>query len=287
MANQQVTKQSQNGLKRFNAMLENTRTQEYLSSVLGEKKQTFVGNMVALVANSKMLMDCDPSTVMFSCLKSAALDLSLDPVLGLSYVIPFRDNKNNTTVATWQLGSKGYVQLALRSAQFRKLNVRDVREGEIVDEDFVSGEMRFKRLQKDRESAPIVGYVAYMQLVNGFEKQLYMSVEELESHAKRFSQTYRRGYGPWADKYMKSQMMEKTVLKRLLSKYAPLSVEMRDAIRSDFAVLGENDSVRYIDNEESAIDFDKAQQVAEQFADFDEIVNGEENVKDNNTASDK
>lgn len=287
MANQQVTKQSQNGLKRFNAMLENTRTQEYLSSVLGEKKQTFVGNMVALVANSKMLMDCDPSTVMFSCLKSAALDLSLDPVLGLSYVIPFRDNKNNTTVATWQLGSKGYVQLALRSAQFRKLNVRDVREGEIVDEDFVSGEMRFKRLQKDRESAPIVGYVAYMQLVNGFEKQLYMSVEELESHAKRFSQTYRRGYGPWADQYMKSQMMEKTVLKRLLSKYAPLSVEMRDAIRSDFAVLGENDSVRYIDNEESAIDFDKAQQVAEQFADFDEIVNGEENVKDDNTASDK
>lgn len=287
MANQQVTKQSQNGLKRFNAMLENTRTQEYLSSVLGEKKQTFVGNMVALVANSKMLMDCDPSTVMFSCLKSAALDLSLDPVLGLSYVIPFRDNKNNTTVATWQLGSKGYVQLALRSAQFRKLNVRDVREGEIVDEDFVSGEMRFKRLQKDRESAPIVGYVAYMQLVNGFEKQLYMSVEELESHAKRFSQTYRRGYGPWADQYMKSQMMEKTVLKRLLSKYAPLSVEMRDAIRSDFAVLGENDSVRYIDNEESAIDFDKTQQVAEQFADFDEIVNGEESEKDDNTASDK
>lgn len=285
MANQQVTKQSQNGLKRFNAMLENTRTQEYLSSVLGEKKQTFVGNMVALVANSKMLMDCDPSTVMFSCLKSAALDLSLDPVLGLSYVIPFRDNKNNTTVATWQLGSKGYVQLALRSAQFRKLNVRDVREGEIVDEDFVSGEMRFKRLQKDRESAPIVGYVAYMQLVNGFEKQLYMSVEELESHAKRFSQTYRRGYGPWADQYMKSQMMEKTVLKRLLSKYAPLSVEMRDAIRSDFAVLGENDSVRYIDNEESAIDFDKAQQVAETFADFDEIVNGQETKED--TTSEK
>lgn len=281
MANQQVAKQPQNGLKRFNAMLENTRTQEYLSSVLGEKKQTFVGNMVALVANSKMLMDCDPSTVMFSCLKSAALDLSLDPVLGLSYVIPFRDNKNNTTVATWQLGSKGYVQLALRSAQFRKLNVRDVREGEIVDEDFVSGEMRFKRLQKDRESAHIVGYVAYMQLVNGFEKQLYMSVEELESHAKRFSQTYRRGYGPWADKYMKSQMMEKTVLKRLLSKYAPLSVEMRDAIRSDFAVLGENDSVRYIDNEESAIDFDKAQQVAETFADFDEIVNGDESNESN------
>jgi recombination protein RecT len=159
---------------------------------------------------------------------------------------------------------------------YQKINVRDVREGEIVSEDFVSGDMVFKKLEENRQDAPIIGYVAMFRLVNGFEKQLYMSVEELESHAKRFSQTYRRGYGPWADQYMKSQMMEKTVLKRLLSKYAPLSVEMRDAIRSDFAVLGENDSVRYIDNEESAIDFEKAQQVAETFADFDEIVNGEE-----------
>jgi recombination protein RecT len=213
---------------------------------------------------------------MFSCLKSSALDLSLDPALGLSYVIPFKDNKSGTTVATWQLGARGYVQLALRSSQFKTLNVRDVREGEIIGEDFVSGDMQFKKLEKDREKAPIIGYVAFMRLVNGFEKQLYMTVEELDAHAKRFSQTYRKGYGLWADKEMKQAMCEKTVLKRLLSKYAPLSVEMRDAIVSDSAVLGENNSVRYIDNEENAIDLEKAAAVQKAFEDFDDA----EEVKD-------
>lgn len=275
MANEVMNK-PKTGLQKFNAMLENTRTQDYLESVLGEKKQTFVGNMVALVSNNKALSECDPSTIMFSCLKSSALDLSLDPALGLCYVLPYRDNKSGTTVATWQLGARGYVQLALRSAQFRKLNVRDVREGEIVDEDFVSGELTFRKLQVGRETAPIIGYVAYMQLINGFEKQLYMSVEELDAHAKRFSQTYKKGFGLWADKQMRGAMCEKTVLKRLLSKYAPLSVEMRDAIKSDSAVLGENNSIRYIDNEEDAIDISKAQSLAEKFADFETIEEGKE-----------
>ena len=146
--------------------------------------------------------------------------------------------------------------------------MRDVREGEIVSEDFVSGDMVFKKLEENRQNAPIIGYVAMFRLVNGFEKQLYMSVDELEAHAKRFSQTYRKGYGLWAEKDMKPAMYEKTILKRLLSKYGVLSVEMQSALKSDFGVLGEGDSIRYIDNEENAIDMDKAQEVAEKFADF-------------------
>ena len=270
MANE-VTKKPKTGLQKFNAMLENTRTQEYLTNVLGEKKQTFVSNMVALVSSNKALSECDPSTIMFSCLKATALSLPLDPSLGLAWVLPYKDNKNNTTVATFQLGAKAYIQLALRTAQYRKINVRDVREGEIVGEDFVSGEMQFKKLGKDRSNAPIIGYVAMFELINGFSKQLYMSVEELDAHAKRFSQTYRKGYGLWSDKEMRPAMMEKTILKRLLSKYGVLSVEMEQAIKSDSAVLGENDAVRYIDNEENAIDLNKAQAVAEKFADFQDI----------------
>lgn len=270
MANE-VTKKPQTGLQKFNAMLENTRTQEYLTNVLGEKKQTFVSNMVALVSSNKALSECDPSTIMFSCLKATALSLPLDPSLGLAWVLPYKDNKNNTTVATFQLGAKAYIQLALRTAQYRKINVRDVREGEIVGEDFVSGEMQFKKLEKDRSNAPIIGYVAMFELINGFSKQLYMSVEELDAHAKRFSQTYRKGYGLWSDKEMRPAMMEKTILKRLLSKYGVLSVEMEQAIKSDSAVLGENDAVRYIDNEENAIDLNKAQAVAEKFADFQDV----------------
>ena len=275
MANE-VTKKPQTGLQKFNAMLENTRTQEYLTNVLGEKKQTFVSNMVALVSSNKALSECDPSTIMFSCLKATALSLPLDPSLGLAWVLPYKDNKNNTTVATFQLGAKAYIQLALRTAQYRKINVRDVREGEIVGEDFVSGEMQFKKLGKDRSNAPIIGYVAMFELINGFSKQLYMSVEELDAHAKRFSQTYRKGYGLWSDKEMRPAMMEKTILKRLLSKYGVLSVEMEQAIKSDSAVLGENDAVRYIDNEDNAIDLNKAQAIADKFAEFADA----EEVKD-------
>lgn len=275
MANE-VVKKPQTGLQKFNAMLENTRTQEYLTNVLGEKKQTFVSNMVALVSSNKALSECDPSTIMFSCLKATALSLPLDPSLGLAWVLPYKDNKNNTTVATFQLGAKAYIQLALRTAQYRKINVRDVREGEIVGEDFVSGEMQFKKLEKDREKAQVVGYVAMFELINGFSKQLYMSVDELDAHAKRFSQTYRKGYGLWSDKEMRPAMMEKTILKRLLSKYGVLSVEMEQAIKSDSAVLGENNSVRYVDNEEDAIDLEKAADVAKKFEDFDSA----EEVKD-------
>ena len=268
MANE-VVKKPQTGLQKFNAMLENTRTQEYLTNVLGEKKQTFVSNMVALVSSNKALSECDPSTIMFSCLKATALGLPLDPALSMAWVIPFKDNKSGTTVATFQLGAKAYTQLALRTAQYKKINVRDVRECEIVGEDFVSGEMQFKKLEKDREKAPIVGYVAMFELINGFSKQLYMSNEEIDAHAKRFSQTYRKGYGLWADKDMRPKMAEKTVLKLLLSKWGVLSVEMQDAISSDFGVLGENNSVRYIDNEEDAIDLEKAAAVQKAFEDFD------------------
>lgn len=276
MANE-VVKKPQTGLQKFNAMLENTRTQEYLTNVLGEKKQTFVSNMVALVSSNKALSECDPSTIMFSCLKATALGLAIDPSLGLAWVLPYRDNKNNTTVATFQLGAKAYTQLALRTAQYKKINVRDVREGEIVGEDFVSGEMEFKKIEKDREKAPVVGYVAMFELISGFRKQLYMSNEEIDAHAKRFSQTYRKGYGLWADKDMRPKMAEKTVLKLLLSKWGVLSVEMEQAIKSDSAVLGENNSVRYVDNEEDAIDLDKAADVAKKFEDFDSA----EEVKEN------
>ena len=278
MANE-VAKKPQTGLQKFNAMLENTRTQEYLTNVLGEKKQTFVSNMVALVSSNKALSECDPSTIMFSCLKATALGLAIDPSLGLAWVLPYRDNKNNTTVATFQLGAKAYTQLALRTAQYKKINVRDVRDGEIVGEDFVSGEMQFKKLEKDREKAPVVGYVAMFELINGFGKQLYMSNEEIDAHAKRFSQTYRKGYGLWTDKDMRPKMAEKTVLKLLLSKWGVLSVEMEQAIKSDSAVLGENNSVRYVDNEEDAIDLEKAADVAQKFADFDDVTDKKEDKK--------
>lgn len=238
-------------LKAFNAFVANPRTQDYLTTILAEKKASFVNNITALVSNNAALQVCKPDTLMFASLKATALDLPLDQNLGFAYVLPYKDNKSGVTSAQFQMGYKGFVQLALRTGQFKTLNATDVREGELIDEDFVTGELTFKRAE-NRESLPVIGYVAYFKLLNGFEKYLYMTSAEMKAHALRFSQTFKRGYGLWADKDMFDSMAKKTVLKLLLSKYAPLSVEMRDAIKADQAVMQKPDEYDYVDNQEQS-----------------------------------
>lgn len=238
-------------MRAFNQFLANPRTQDYLTTILAEKKASFVNNITALVANNAALQVCKPDTLLYASIKATALDLPLDQSLGFAYVLPYKDNKSGVTSAQFQMGYKGFVQLALRTGQFKTLNATDVREGELVDEDFVTGDLTFKRAE-NRESLPVIGYVAYFRLLNGFEKYLYMTSAEMKAHALRFSQTYKRGYGLWADAEMFDSMAKKTVLKLLLSKYAPLSVEMRDAIKADQAVMQKPDEYDYVDNQEQA-----------------------------------
>lgn len=235
-------------LKQFNTFIANPRTQDYLTTVLADKKASFVNNITALVSNNETLQVCVPETLMFAALKATALDLPLDQSLGFAYVLPYKDNKKGKTLAQFQMGYKGFVQLALRTGQFKTLNATEVHKGELIDENFVTGELTFKKAE-NRESLPIIGYVAYFKLLNGFEKYLYMTDAEMKAHALRFSQTYKRGYGLWADKDMFNSMAKKTVLKLLISKYAPLSVEMQSAIKADQAVLKSDDSVEYVDTE--------------------------------------
>lgn len=262
-------------LKQFNLFIANPRTQDYLTTVLAEKKASFVNNITALVSNNASLQVCKPDTLMFASLKATALDLPLDQNLGFAYVLPYKDNKNNVTLAQFQMGYKGFVQLALRSGQFKTLNATEVREGELTGEDFVTGELTFKKAE-NRESLPVIGYVAYFKLLNGFEKYLYMTSAEMKAHALRFSQTYKRGYGLWADKDMFDSMAKKTVLKLLLSKYAPLSVEMRDAIKADQSVMKGQEQYDYVDNQEQPVSApepsesakEKAAEVAEKVAEM-------------------
>ena len=252
-------------LKQFNQFLANPRTQDYLTTVLAEKKASFVNNITALVSNNAALQVCKPDTLMFASLKATALDLPLDQNLGFAYVLPYKDGKTGVTSAQFQMGYKGFVQLALRSGQFKTLNATDVREGELIDEDFVTGELTFQKAE-NREALPVAGYVAYFKLLNGFEKYLYMTAAEMKAHALRFSQTFKRGYGLWADKEMFDSMAKKTVLKLLLSKYAPLSVEMRDAIKADQAVMEKPDEYDYVDNQEQGDATVDASQSAKQKA---------------------
>ena len=277
MANE---KKQATGLQLFNQTITNPSTQKYLADVLGERKASFVNNLTALVANSAMLQECEPLTVMFAAMKATALDLPLDPNLGFAYCIPYNDNKNNRKVGQFQIGYKGYKQLALRSAQFAIIpNATDVKEGELVKRNRLTGECVFNFIDDDVERAKkkTIGYASYFRLLSGAESTFYMSIEEMQAHASRYSQTFRskdsriKAASKWSTDF--DDMAKKTVLKLNLSKNAPLSVEMKDAIKADQSVMFKKDEYTYIDNESEQAMFDaqKAQEVANKFADYEEV----------------
>lgn len=240
-------------LKLFNQTIADPKTQSYLQQVLADKKASFVNNITALVANNVKLQECEPISLMYAGIKATALGLPLDGNLGFAYVIPFKNTKENKTEAQFQLGYKGFIQLAIRSGQFKTINVTEVKEGELQQWDMLTGEVTFKALP-NREDLPIVGYAAYFKLTNGFEKTLYSTVENIEKHAKKYSQTYssQKDFIQKASKWTTDfdAMAKKTVLKLLISKYAPLSIEMQNAVQSDQAIITENGN-KYVDNNAS------------------------------------
>lgn len=275
------------GLRLFNQTITNPSTQKYLADVLGERKGSFVNNLTALVANNSMLQECEPYTVMFAAMKATALNLPLDNSLGFAYVLPYKDNKKGITVAQFQLGYKGVKQLALRSGQFAIIpNATDVREGELVSRNRLTGECKFDFIDDvdEREKKPIVGFVSYFKLLNGAESTFYMSLQEMEKHALRYSQTYRstnpkvKAASKWTTDF--NDMACKTVVKLNLSKNAPLSVEMADAIKADQSIMFERDKYEYLDNDTSDVDMAKAQAVAEKFGEFAQAEDVTENKKD-------
>lgn len=234
-------------------MIVHPNTDNYLNSVLAERKNEFVSNLTAVVANDAKLQECEPVTLMYAALKATALNLPLDPNLGQAYIIPYRNTKERKTEAQFQIGWKGFVQLAIRSGQFATINTTDIREGELQGYDLITGELQVKALP-NREQSPIIGYLAYFRLVNGFSKSLYMTAEEIEKHATRYSQSYRSKYKDsslWSTD--KDAMAKKTVLKLLLNRFAPLSVDMKNAVIADQSVLHGDGRLEYVDNTKSEL----------------------------------
>jgi len=286
MANE-VAKKPATGLQAFNQTITNPSTQKYLADVLGERKGSFVNNLTALVANNAQLQECVPLTIMFAALKATALNLPLENSLGMAYCIPYKNNKDNTTVAQFQLGYKGFKQLALRSGQFAVIpNATDIKEGELKSRNRLTGECVFEFIEDDtkRAKAKTIGYASYFKLINGAESTFYMSIEEMEAHALRYSQTYRskndytKKSSKWSTDF--DDMAKKTVIKLNLSKNAPLSVEMQDAIKADQSVMYAADKYEYTDNmEQQIVDAQKAADVAQKFANFDDVTDKKEDKK--------
>ena len=277
MANEKEKKVT--GLQLFNQTITNPSTQKYLESVLGERKGSFVNNLTALVSNNVGLQECQPLTVMFAALKATALNLPLDNSLGMAYCIPYKDNKRGITVAQFQIGYKGFKQLALRSGQFTIIpNATDVKEGELKSRNRLTGECVFEFIEDDekRAKAKTIGYASYFRLLNGAESTFYMSKEEIEAHATRYSKTYRydkeeaKKSSKWSTDF--DDMAKKTVIKLNLSKNAPLSVEIQEAVKADQSIMFEANKYEYTDNDKSVlVDAKKASEVANVFSDFEDV----------------
>ncbi len=226
-----------------------------IQDTIGAKTPQYIASVGSLVNSNPKIAECSQKSIMSSCLIAASLDLPINQNLGFAYIIPYKNNiKDAVTgkitgyemVAQFQMGWKGFVQLAMRSSQFKTINVTDVREGEMKNNNRLTGEMEFEWVESDRDKLPVIGYVAYMQLINGFSKQLYMTVKEMTGHGMQYSQSMKRGYGLWKDSF--DAMARKTAIKQLLSKYAPMTIEMQKAHEADQAVAID-DGFKYIDNQ--------------------------------------
>lgn len=227
--------------------------------LLGKRSTSFITSVLQIVASNDLLQKADPTSIYQSAAVAATLELPLNNSLGFAYIVPYNENYKDEfgnwqkkAVAQFQIGYKGFKQLALRSGQFLSINATDVREGELVESDRLTGRRVFKWIEDEteREKLKIIGYVSHFVLVNGFSHTLYMTVEKLTEHAKKYSQTFQRDKGRWKDDF--HGMCLKTVLKLNLSKNAPLSVEMQKAVIADQSIINDADTldVTHIDNKE-------------------------------------
>ena len=213
---------------------------KYLENMLHERTGQFVTSLVSLSNLTPGLAKADPKTLMFCGLKAASLNLPLDNNLQFAFAIPYNNKKAGTVEAQFQAGYRAYIQLAQRTGQYSKINVIDVRAGELESWDPFTEELKLVMIDDEtkRDKQPVIGYAGMFELVNGFRKVTYWSRSKVDKHARRFSKTFNNG--PWQSDF--DAMAKKTVLKELLSKWGPLSTEMQEAIKYDQAVIRKDES---------------------------------------------
>lgn len=227
--------------------------QEKLRELVGKNAPAFATSVLQIVNSNSMLINADPQTIFSAACMAATLNLPINNNLGFAYIVPFKNNKENKIEAQFQLGYKGYIQLAQRSGQFSRIAATPVYNGQLISENPLLG---YEFDWSVKPSGDPIGYVAFFKLINGFTAELYMSKEEVMKHANKYSQTAKKGYGVWKDQF--EAMALKTVLKLLLSKQAPLSIDMQKAQMADQAIIRDvdKDEFDYIDHQESVADLE-------------------------------
>lgn len=250
MSNQQIATQQQSVKQFFAQDIIKNKVQE----VLGQRSNQFITTVLQIASSNDLLSKSDPVSILNAAMAAATLDLPINQNLGFAYIIPFNQKQKDgsyKTVAQFQLGYKGFIQLAQRSGQFKTISATPIYDGQLIESNPLTG---FKFDFTAKKSDIVIGYAAYFELLNGFQKTLYMTVDEMKAHGLKFSQTFKKGYGLWNDDF--DSMAQKTVIKLLLSKFAPLSIEMQKAIVTDQAIVNDlkGDNVTYDDHEEVKVD---------------------------------
>lgn len=261
------------GQATLKSMINDERTKNKFKEMLGNKAAGFLTSLMNTTNGNAQLQQADPNSILKAGAIAATLDLPIDPNLGFAYIVPYNNKGKNE--AQFQMGYKGFVQLAIRTGQYKRINVTELYEGQFESYDPITDELKYNL--DNRLSDEITHYVAYFQTVNGFEKYNVMSKEEIENHAKKFSKTYSYKGSSWQTNF--NTMAKKTVLKLLLSKFGILSIEMQTAQKADQAVIREFDKnnieVEYVDNENNVNDT------------VDEIVINESDATNENNSEDE
>ena len=241
----------------FSVAINTDKFQKAINNTLRdpERARRFTASIVSAVSTNPTLQDCDAGTIVTAALLGESLNLSPSPQLGQYYLVPYNDRNRGCKVAQFQLGYKGYIQLAIRSGQYKKLNVLAIKEGELVRFDPLNEEINVNLIEDEetRENAPTIGYYAMFEYINGFRKAIYWSRAKMENHALRYSPGYkaRKGYTFWEKDF--DAMAFKTMLRHLISRWGIMSIEMQDAVSKDMAILNEDGSEEYIESETPVI----------------------------------
>jgi len=239
-------------VKSLAVLLSSNEVRRRFNDVFGNKVKAaaFVSSIMAAVSQNPGLKECDPMSVISAAGIAASMDLPINPSLGFAHIVPYKG------LAQYQQGWRGFVQLGIRTAQYKSMNVSEVYKDEIKTWNPIMGEIEFtpQETWKERYSSKgtLVGYVAFFKLLNGFEKYIYMTVGQIDSHARKYSPSYDNEKGQWKKNF--DAMAKKTVLKALLSKFGLLSIEMRKAIEADQAVIRPDGTYEYVDSYPSDIE---------------------------------
>lgn len=264
---------------KFSVAIQSDTYKNLINRTLGDKDRAtrFIASVSSAVATNQSLQECDAGTILSGALLGESLNLSPSPQLGQYYLVPFNGSKKGYKVAQFQLGYKGYIQLAIRSGQYKKLNVLAIKKGELIKYDPLNEEIEVKLIEdeEERENAETIGYYAMFEYTNGFKKSLYWSKRKMLTHADKYSQAfslnatsgkypkvsyedYEAGNYNKKDEWLYSSywykdfdgMAYKTMLRQLISKWGIMSIDMQQAMEQDMATINTDGTYEYVDNED-------------------------------------